>query len=83
MISVEVESKELAENILKGVKVFQYAESLGGVESLITYPMLQTHADVPKEERERRGINDRFLRLSVGIENVNDLIEDLKRVFDK
>ncbi len=83
MISVELESKELAERILKGVKVFQYAESLGGVESLITYPMLQTHADVPKEERERRGINDRFLRLSVGIENVNDLIEDLKQVFEK
>ena len=83
MISVEVESKELAENILKGVKVFQYAESLGGVESLITYPMLQTHADVPKKERERRGINDRFLRLSVGIENVNDLIEDLKQVFEE
>lgn len=83
MISVEVESKELDERILKDVKVFQYAESLGGVESLITYPMLQTHADVPKEERERRGINDRFLRLSVGIENISDLIEDLKQVFDK
>lgn len=81
MISFEVESRELAESILKNIKVFQYAESLGGVESLITYPMLQTHADVPKEERERRGINDRFLRISVGIENVNDLINDLKQVF--
>lgn len=82
MISFEVESRELAESILKNIKVFQYAESLGGVESLITYPMLQTHADVPKEERERRGINDRFLRISVGIENVNDLIDDLKQVFE-
>ncbi len=81
MISFEVESRELAESILKNIKVFQYAESLGGVESLITYPMLQTHADVPREERERRGINDRFLRISVGIENVNDLIDDLKQVF--
>lgn len=83
MISFEVESAELAEHILKNVKVFQYAESLGGVESLITYPMLQTHADVPKEERERRGINERFLRISVGIENISDLIEDLKQVFGK
>lgn len=83
MISFEVEKKQLAEDILRYIKVFQYAESLGGVESLITYPMLQTHADVPEEERGRRGINDRFLRISVGIENVNDLIEDLRQVFDR
>lgn len=81
MVSFEVESKTLAESILKNIKVFQYAESLGGVESLITYPMLQTHADVPVEERERRGINDRFLRISAGIENVKDLIEDLEQAF--
>lgn len=78
MISIEVESKELAEQILRNVRVFQYAESLGGVDSLITYPMLQTHADVPKEERDRRGINDRFLRISVGIENIEDLIQDIR-----
>ncbi|MDE6105082.1 MAG: PLP-dependent aspartate aminotransferase family protein [Clostridia bacterium] len=83
MISFEVESKALAENVLKKIKVFQYAESLGGVESLITYPMLQTHADVPKDERERRGINDRFLRISVGIENIKDLIEDLRQAFEQ
>jgi cystathionine beta-lyase/cystathionine gamma-synthase len=81
MISFEVNSPELAVNILKKIKVFQYAESLGGVESLITYPMLQTHADVPKEERDRRGINDRFLRVSVGIENCSDLIADLEQAF--
>ena len=80
MISIEVESSDLAKKILKEVKIFQYAESLGGVESLITYPMLQTHADVPKEEREKRGINDRFLRISVGIEDVNDLIDDLNNI---
>ena len=80
MISIEVESSDLAKKILKEVKIFQYAESLGGVESLITYPMLQTHADVPKEEREKRGINDRFLRISVGIEDVNDLIDDLDNI---
>ena len=78
MISIEVESKKLALKILKNIKIFQYAESLGGVDSLITYPMKQTHADVPEEERIRRGINDKFLRISVGIENVNDLINDLK-----
>lgn len=82
MISFELESRALAENILRKIKVFQYAESLGGVESLITYPMLQTHADVPEEERNARGINDRFLRISVGIENVADLIEDLGQAFE-
>lgn len=82
MISFEVENKELAERILENVKVFQYAESLGGVDSLITYPMLQTHADVPEEERLRRGINDSFLRISVGIENIKDLIEDLRQAFE-
>ncbi|MDE7083486.1 MAG: PLP-dependent aspartate aminotransferase family protein [Clostridia bacterium] len=82
MISFEVENRALAENILRKVKVFQYAESLGGVESLITYPMLQTHADVPEEERNARGITEAFLRMSVGIENVNDLIEDLKQAFE-
>lgn len=82
MISFELESKQLAEDVLRRVKVFQYAESLGGVESLITYPMLQTHADVPEEERERRGINDRFLRISVGVENIEDLTEDLRQAFE-
>lgn len=83
MISFEVESRELAENVLRKIKVFQYAESLGGVDSLITYPMLQTHADVPVEERERRGINERFLRISVGIENIKDLTEDLRQAFER
>lgn len=81
MISFEVESEALAKKILSDVKVFQYAESLGGVDSLITYPMMQTHADLPKEERERRGINARFLRLSVGLENADDLIDDLRQAF--
>ena len=79
MISIELESAELAHKVLASVKIFQYAESLGGVDSLITYPMKQTHADVSKEERDRRGINDKFLRLSIGIENANDLIDDLKQ----
>ena len=83
MLSMEVDSPETARKILKEVRLFQYAESLGGVDSLITYPMLQTHADVPEEERLKRGINDRFLRISVGIENADDLIEDLRSALEK
>lgn len=78
MISIEVESTELALKILNNVKIFKYAESLGGVDSLITYPIKQTHADVPVVERNARGINERFLRLSIGIENPIDLINDLR-----
>ena len=77
MISFHTDTAEKAKRILERVKVISYAESLGGVESLITYPMLQTHGDVPVEIRERLGITDNFLRMSVGIENSDDLIEDL------
>ena len=77
MISFETESSEVARGILEKVSVIQYAESLGGVESLITYPMLQTHADVPEKAREAKGITDRLLRLSVGLEDKGDLIADL------
>lgn len=79
MISFEVDSVELVEKILSRIKVIMFAESLGGVESLITYPMLQTHAAVPEEIRNRIGVNDRLLRLSVGIENVSDLIADMEQ----
>ena len=82
MLSLEVDSPETAKRILREVKLFQYAESLGGVDSLVTYPMCQTHADVPEAERLRRGINDRFLRISVGIENADDLIEDLRQALE-
>ncbi|MDR0906855.1 MAG: PLP-dependent aspartate aminotransferase family protein [Oscillospiraceae bacterium] len=78
MISFEVDAPETAVAVLERVKLIYYAESLGGVESLITYPLLQTHADVPEDQRNARGITDRLLRLSVGIENAEDLIEDLK-----
>lgn len=82
MLSMEVDSPDTARKLLREVKVFQYAESLGGVDSLITYPMCQTHVDVPEAERLKRGINDRFLRISVGIENANDLIEDLRQALE-
>jgi len=63
--------------ILNKVRLIKFAESLGGVETLITYPVTQTHADVPEEIRLKNGITPSTLRLSVGIENVEDLIEDL------
>jgi cystathionine gamma-lyase len=60
-------------------KVFSLAESLGGVESLINHPATMTHASIPKEDRERVGVTDTLLRLSVGIEDISDLIEDLRQ----
>lgn len=83
MISFQVDSKQTAKQLLERVKLVLYAESLGGVETLITYPMLQTHADVPKEEREAKGIDERLLRLSVGLEYVDDIIADLKQALDQ
>ena len=65
--------------MLKRVQIITFAESLGGVESLITYPMVQTHGSVPRETRERLGITETLLRLSVGIEDVDDLIADLEQ----
>jgi cystathionine gamma-synthase len=83
MISFETSDEATAVQLLERVKVIQYAESLGGAESLITYPMLQTHADIPKEEREAKGINERLLRLSVGLECADDLIADLKQALEE
>ncbi|MEI6102058.1 MAG: PLP-dependent aspartate aminotransferase family protein, partial [Eubacteriales bacterium] len=82
MISFEVDTEETAVSLLERVQLILYAESLGGVESLITYPMLQTHADIPKEVREARGINERLLRLSVGLEYADDLIADLQQALE-
>ena len=79
MISFSVSNKEMVEKILKRVQVILFAESLGGVESLITYPMVQTHAAIPQEIRERIGVDDKLLRLSVGIEDSEDLINDLEQ----
>jgi cystathionine gamma-lyase len=73
---------EAARKFLKTVKVFACAESLGGVESLIEHPAIMTHASVPKENREKLGISDGFIRLSVGIEDAQDLIDDLAQAFD-
>jgi cystathionine beta-lyase/cystathionine gamma-synthase len=80
MISFEVDDPARVPVILANVKIFLFAESLGGVESLITYPSVQTHADIEEATRCRLGINDRLLRLSVGIEDVADLLDDLETV---
>lgn len=82
MLSFYTDSHETALRVLKSVRLIRFAESLeslGGVESLITYPATQTHADLTEEERESRGITACLLRLSVGIEDVNDLIADLSQ----
>ncbi len=72
-----------ARAFLEGLEIFALAESLGGVESLIEHPALMTHSALPREERERLGITDSLIRVSVGIENVEDLIEDLERGFER
>lgn len=79
MLSFTVDSAETALQILARVRIITFAESLGGPESLITLPATQTHADVPKEDREKLGITDAFLRMSVGLENADDLISDLEQ----
>ena len=81
MISFKVRDSDLARSILGKVKLIAFAESLGGVESLITYPLYQTHECMPKYLLERTGLDDRLLRLSVGIEATEDLIADLQQAF--
>ncbi len=82
MVTFNVSDEALAKKILGSVRLIQYAESLGGVETLITYPTTQTHADVPEELRLKNGITPATLRLSVGIENADDLIADLKQALE-
>ena len=84
MVSFEINGqKELAKKIVESTKIFQLAESLGGVESLIGFPTMMTHVGVPKEMKEELGITDSLIRISVGIEDTNDLINDLKQALDK
>lgn len=79
MISFAVDSVETVKKLLEGVDMILFAESLGGTETLITYPMTQTHESIPAERREAIGITDKFIRISIGIENVDDIIKDLER----
>jgi len=83
MVSMVIKGDiETARRFLKSVKLFSLAESLGGYESLIEHPAIMTHASVPPDQRETLGISDTFIRLSVGLEDVEDLIEDLKTALE-
>ena len=79
MISFTLKGNKMedAHQVVKNVKLFSLAESLGGVESLIGHPATMTHASIPKEEREKSGVVDSLIRLSVGVEDADDLIADL------
>ncbi len=81
MLSFTLKGDNIADaiKVLERVKVFSLAESLGGVESLCGHPASMTHASIPKEEREKSGLKDSLIRLSVGVEDIEDIIEDLKQ----
>ncbi|GGE29164.1 cystathionine gamma-synthase [Streptococcus himalayensis] len=83
MISFKIKDETRIPNFLNAIQVFTFAESLGGVESLITYPTTQTHADIPAEVRHSYGLTDDLLRLSIGIEASQDLIDDLAQALEK
>lgn len=82
IFSFKMKDARYIEPILRHIQLIAFAESLGGVESLMTYPAVQTHADIPEEIRRQVGVDDRLLRYSVGIEHVDDLIADLSRAID-
>ena len=81
IFSFKVVDARLVEPILRHIRLIAFAESLGGVESLMTYPAVQTHADIPEDIRNRIGVDDKLLRFSVGIEHADDLIDDLRQAF--
>lgn len=81
MLSFEVVDCKLVEPFLRSLRLFTFAESLGGVESFLTYPITQTHMDIPEEVRLSYGLSDRLLRASVGVEHADDLILDLDQAF--
>ncbi|MBM3445391.1 MAG: cystathionine gamma-synthase [Bacteroidetes bacterium] len=85
MISFELKQDtiEAARTLLSNTKLFSLAESLGGVESLINHPASMTHASIPREERIKNGLSDTLIRLSVGIEDADDLIEDLRQAIER
>jgi cystathionine gamma-lyase len=79
MVSADLGSMERAKRFVEGVRIFALAESLGGVESLIGHPALMTHASVPVDRRQAMGLSDGLVRLSCGVEDVEDLIADLEQ----
>jgi len=77
------DSVEVAVRLMESVKLFSLAESLGGVESLINHPASMTHASIPREERMKNGLTDSLIRLSIGVEDVDDLLDDLAQALEK
>lgn len=82
MISFELDDVETAKKLLSNVKMILFAESLGGTETLITYPLTQTHESIPAAVRDKLGINERFIRISIGIEDARDIIADLEQALE-
>ena len=82
MISFNVDSFETVQKLLANLDMIMFAESLGGTETLITYPRTQTHESLTEETRQKLGITDTFLRLSVGLEHVDDIIKDLDQALN-
>lgn len=82
MVSFRIKDPSMVSKFLSNLRVISFAESLGGVESLCTYPATQTHADIPQDVRERVGVCNRLLRLSIGIEHAQDIISDLAQALE-
>ena len=83
MISIDLGSKKNARKFVKNLQIFTLAESLGGVESLVCHPASMTHASIPKKIRNNLGITEGLVRLSVGIEDIDDLINDIDNSIKK
>ena len=82
MLSFRLKDENWVNTFLKSIKLITFAESLGGIETLLTYPVTQTHADVPEAQRLACGLTDRVLRMSVGIEDEQDLLADLTQAIE-
>lgn len=82
MLSFEVANEQMVEPLLRSVRLVTFAESLGGVESLITYPARQTHFDIPEDIRVKSGVTNQLLRLSIGVEHIDDILADLAQALD-
>jgi len=83
MVSIDLGSREKADRFIAGLRIITLAESLGGVESLVCHPATMTHASIPEAQRRARGITDGLVRLSIGIEDTNDLRDDVRHALDQ
>ncbi len=83
MLSLRFKNTHSVNTFLENIEVCTFAESLGGTETFITFPFTQTHAEMPDDERIKRGIDDSLIRLSIGIENAEDIIKDIEQALNK